>query len=80
MEYTSPFNYLLIINGDKVTIKDRQKSNSFSTGSNKLFTIINNIIIDCVKGTSLDNKDFSNKIYSGDKELAFISEIECIKE
>lgn len=67
MEYTEPFRYLLVINGDKVTIVDRQKSNSFSAGSNKLFSVINNIIIDCVKGTSLDNKDFTSKIFTGEK-------------
>jgi len=67
MEYTDPFSYLMVINGDKITITDRQKSNSFSSGSNKLFTTINNIIIDCVKGTALENKDFTNKIFTSDK-------------
>jgi len=67
MEYTQPFKYLLIINGDKVIIKDQQKSNSFSAGSNKLFSAINNIIIDCVKGTALENKNFTHKLFSGEK-------------
>jgi outer membrane lipoprotein-sorting protein len=67
MEYTHPFKYLMVINGDKVTIKDQQKSNSFSAGSNKLFSIINTIIIDCVKGTALDNKDFTNKLFESEK-------------
>lgn len=67
MEYSEPFSYLLVINGDKVTITDRQKSNSFSAGSNKLFGVINNIIIDCVKGTALENKDFTHNLYTSDK-------------
>jgi outer membrane lipoprotein-sorting protein len=29
LEYIKPFKYLLIINGDKVFIKDEQKSNTF---------------------------------------------------
>ena len=29
MEYTKPYRYLLIINGDKVMLKDEQKSNTF---------------------------------------------------
>ncbi|HMT28361.1 MAG TPA: outer membrane lipoprotein carrier protein LolA [Bacteroidia bacterium] len=67
MEYTTPFKYLLVINNDKVMIKDSQKSNSFSSRSNKLFTVINNIIIDCVQGTALDNKDFRSAVFKSDK-------------
>jgi len=67
MEYIHPFRYLMIINGDKIHIRDQQKSNSFSAGSNKLFSVINNIIIDCVKGTALENKDFTHKLYIGEK-------------
>ena len=72
MEYTSPFKYLLIINGDKITIKDDQKTNSFSSKSNKLFAVINNIVLDCVQGTALENKDFTKKIYKTDKEYLLI--------
>ena len=67
MEYIHPYRYLLIINQDKVMIKDEQKTNSFSSKSNKLFTIINNIIIDCVQGTALDNKDFKPALFTNDK-------------
>lgn len=67
MEYTNPFSYLLVINGDKIQIKDRQKTNSFSSGSNKLFSTVNNIIVDCVKGSALENKDFTSTVYTSDK-------------
>lgn len=67
MEYTSPFQYLLVVNGDKIQIKDRQKTNSFSSGSNKLFTSINNIIVDCMTGNVFDNKDFSSTVYTNNK-------------
>src|SRR4051812_23944370 len=52
MEYTSPFKYLLVINKDKVSIRDGQKTNPFSAKSNKLFEHVNRIIIDCVQGTA----------------------------
>lgn len=67
MEYKEPFKYLLVINQDKVMIKDQQKTNSFSSKSNKFFAIINNIVVDCVQGTALDNKDFSSEIFENDK-------------
>jgi len=72
MEYTSPFKYLFIINGEKVTIRDSQKSTSFSARSNKLFTVINNVIIDCIQGTALDNKDFTSTVYKNDKNYLLV--------
>jgi len=82
MEYTSPYRYLLIINGDKVFIKDEQKSNSFSTKSNKMFESINKIMIDCVQGTALENKNFSSVVYENDKQylLQLTPKIKAFKE
>ncbi|MFN8283428.1 MAG: outer membrane lipoprotein carrier protein LolA [Chitinophagales bacterium] len=68
MEYTTPFKYLLIINGDKVFIKDEQKSNTFSSKSNKLFENINKIMIDCVQGTALDNSNFTSTVSENEKQ------------
>lgn len=68
MEYISPFKYLLVINGDKVLIKDAQKTNSFSSSNNKLFENINKIMIDCVQGTALENKNFTSIVYENDKQ------------
>ncbi len=63
MEYVTPFSYLMVINGDRVMIRDQQKSSSFSARSNRLFTLINNIIIDCVQGTILENKQFTYEVF-----------------
>ncbi len=37
MEYTEPFQYLMILNNNNIYIKDGQKENKISAGSNKLF-------------------------------------------
>lgn len=63
MEYTTPFQYLMIINGSNVFIKDSQKENKISTKSNKLFQQINKVIVDCVKGGALESKDFTSRIF-----------------
>lgn len=63
MEYTTPFEYLMIINKDKVFIKDGQKQNTISTKSNKLFQQINKITVDCVQGNVLNNTDFKVKVF-----------------
>ena len=38
MEYTQPYQYLMIINKDKVFVKDGQKENKISTKSNIILT------------------------------------------
>ena len=63
MEYTQPFKYLMILNKDKVYIKDGQKESKVSTKSNKMFQQINKIMIDCMQGTTLDNTDFKTRVF-----------------
>lgn len=63
MEYVQPFQYLMILNKNDIYIKDGQKENKISTKSNKLFQQINQIMVDCVKGTAFSNKDFTVKAF-----------------
>lgn len=63
MEYSHPFQYLMIINRDKVFIKDGQKQNTISVKSNKLFKQINKITVDCVQGTAFSNSDFNTRVF-----------------
>jgi outer membrane lipoprotein-sorting protein len=63
MEYTQPYLYLMILNKDKVFIKDGQKENKISIRTNKLFQQINKIMIDCMQGTALNNPDFKTRLF-----------------
>ena len=63
MEYNQPFKYLMILNKDKVYVKDGQKESRVSTKSNKMFQQINKIMIDCMQGTMLENADFKTRIF-----------------
>ncbi len=77
MEYTSPFQYLMVVNGTDVYIKDSQKENRLSSRSNKLFQQINRIMIDCVNGNALESKDFTVKLFSGANDhLAELTPVE----
>ena len=67
IEYNKPFQYLMIMNGDQMLAKDNQKENKINVKSNKLFQQVNKIMVDCVQGTMLDNKDFTFRIFQGDK-------------
>ncbi len=63
MEYNHPFKYLMILNKDKMYVKDGQKESKVSTKSNKIFQQINKIMIDCMQGTTLDNTDFKTRVF-----------------
>ncbi|MES2774197.1 MAG: outer membrane lipoprotein carrier protein LolA [Bacteroidota bacterium] len=63
MEYSQPFQYLMILNKDKIFVKDGQKENKVSTKSNKLFQQINKIMIDCMQGTAFTNTDFKTRVF-----------------
>jgi outer membrane lipoprotein-sorting protein len=76
MEYTQPYQYLLIINKNSVFVKDGQKENKISTKSNKLFQQINKITVDCVQGTALSNPDFTIKVF--ENALGYLIELSPI--
>jgi outer membrane lipoprotein-sorting protein len=67
IEYIKPFTYLMVMNGDKVLLKDGQKENRVNTKSNKLFQQVNRIMVDCMEGTIMDSKDFAVKAFENDK-------------
>ena len=53
----------MILNKDKVFVKDGKKESKISTKSNKLFQQINKIMIDCMQGTMLNNPDFKTRVF-----------------
>jgi outer membrane lipoprotein-sorting protein len=67
IEYVKPYTYTMIMNGDKMLLKDDQKENRVNVRSNKLFQQINQIMIDCVQGTVLDSKDFNVRVFEDDQ-------------
>ncbi len=63
MEYTQPFQYLMILNNNNIYIKDGQKENKIAASSNKLFQQVNKIVVDCVRGTAFSNTDFKVNVF-----------------
>jgi outer membrane lipoprotein-sorting protein len=66
MDYTAPFTYKMVINGDKMSVKDAEKETHLNASSNKLLQQVNRIMVDCMQGTILDSKDFSSRIFEND--------------
>lgn len=69
IEYTSPFSYLMVMNGDRIMVNDGQKEMQVNVKSSKLFQQINRIMVDCVQGTILDSKDFKMRVFENDKQF-----------
>ena len=78
MEYNQPFKYLMILNKDKVFVKDGQKESKVSTKSNKMFQQINKLMIDCMQGTMLANTDFKTRVFEN-KNSALVELTPVIK-
>lgn len=57
-EYTDPFQYLIILNQNKMHIKDDEKTNTIDLEASKVFQEINNLIINIVQGDILDSSKF----------------------
>ena len=66
-QYTEPFDYLIIINENKIYIKDEDRESKYDMASNKIFKEINKIITGCVQGDILNNdKEYKIEYYEND--------------
>jgi outer membrane lipoprotein-sorting protein len=72
-EYISPYTYIIVINKDKVLIKDESKLKKYDMNSNKVFKEINDIMISCIDGNILASNKF--KITYGENDKAYRLEL-----
>jgi outer membrane lipoprotein-sorting protein len=70
MEYSKPYEYLMILNKNNIYIKDGNKESKVSTRSSKLFQQVNRITIDCMQGTVFINPDLATKVYESKSAYA----------
>jgi outer membrane lipoprotein-sorting protein len=70
-EYTTPFNYLVILNQGKLFLKDENKSNKVDMQSNKMFQEINNLIVSSVQGNVSDLKNFKVIVFQNHDTYLF---------
>lgn len=66
-EYSSPSKYLIVINKDKVLIKDEKKTTKYDMNSNKVFKEINDIMLSCVQGTIFRSNKFKTMYFENEK-------------
>ncbi len=72
IEYTKPFTYLMILNNNDMKVKDEHKTSNYNTRSNKMMQSINNIMLDCMRGTVYNNKEFATTVFENSKEYLLL--------
>ncbi len=68
-EYADPYKYCIVINKDKILIKDENKVKKYDMNSNKVFKEINDIMISCVNGNILNSVKFKIAYFENDKNI-----------
>lgn len=67
-QYTAPYDYTFIMNGDKVHIKSTKSTQDINVQGNKIFRQITNIILNTVTGGGLKSaSDFTVEVYKSEK-------------
>lgn len=64
IEYTTPFQYLLIMNGGMISVKENGKTTKVNTKNSLTMQSVNRIMMDCMRGTVYNNKDFKVASYA----------------
>ena len=63
-QYTSPYDYTFILNGDKVKLKSTKSTKDIDVQGNKMFRQITGIILNSITGGGLKNSsDFTVEVY-----------------
>lgn len=81
-EYQTPSKYLIVINKDKVFIKDEKKTSKYDMNSNKVFKEINDIMLSCVQGTIFKSNKFKTSYFENEKgyKLELIPQVKNMKD
>ena len=67
-EYSEPYKYVIVINKDKILIKDENnKVKKYDMNTNKVFKEINDIMISCVNGDILRSNKFKISYFENEK-------------
>ena len=65
-EYTEPFAYAIILNGERIRIIDEGKVKDFDAGANRMFMEISQVMTGMVNGTLLNSDEFVTTWFEAD--------------
>ncbi len=66
-EYTDPLQYIMLINGEDIRIKEDGKVKSYSSAVNEIFKTVKEIILGCISGEILNDPNYQPSFYESDK-------------
>ena len=68
-EYTEPYQYLIILNGEQIFIRDESGMKQYEIGSNRMFQEMNRFISGCIQGDILkDDADYRIEYRENERE------------
>ncbi len=67
-EYISPLQYVMLINGDNIRIKEDGKVKTYSSAVNEVFKTVKEIILGCISGEILNDPNYEPAFYESDKQ------------
>ena len=68
-EYMKPYEYLIVMNGNMMWIKDNGKIKKYDTRSNKMFKEINDLMVGMLQGKILKSNKFDIEFYEDSKRI-----------
>lgn len=66
-EYLEPIQYLMLINGEQIRIKEDGKVKNYSSSVNEIFKTVKEIILGCISGDILNNPDYSASYFENNE-------------
>ncbi|WP_417592216.1 LolA family protein [Owenweeksia hongkongensis] len=77
-EYLEPIQYVMLINGEQVRIKEDGKVKSYSSAVNEIFKTVKEVILGCISGDILENPDYEASYF--ENENAYQVKLKPIKK
>ncbi len=72
-EYTDPFDYSIIFNGNDILIRDEDRESRYNTDSNRMFRQISQLMSNVIRGDILEeNEEFSVTCFENKREYLII--------
>jgi len=66
-EYLKPYEYVIILDQDKISLISNNSTNQFEVKNNETFNQMNGLIVNAVSGKVFDNSDYKTKTYQNNE-------------
>jgi outer membrane lipoprotein-sorting protein len=70
-EYIQPYEYIIILNQEKISLISNNTSNQYDVKNNNMFNQMNELIVDAVSGNIFDNSGYTTNTYES-KDLYMV--------